>query len=156
MSQRASSPPVWVFDVDGTILDSLTGSSLRPGTADLFRALRSAGARVLLWSAGGAEYARTRAAEQSLEHLVDGFHDKEARDDDGRYVVAFLEAPLEAVYVDDRPEDLPLGASVIAVSPYLAHNPFDRTWSTAVTATRHGGLMSAPSVERGEGRASRR
>jgi hypothetical protein len=30
------------------------------------------------------------------------------------------------VFVDDRPEDMPVGADVIAVSPYLSHNVHDR------------------------------
>jgi hypothetical protein len=127
--------PVWVFDVDGTLLDSLSGSSLRPGTRELLGRLRAAGARILLWSAGGAEYARERAAQHQLDQLVDGFHDKAVRDGDGRYVPAFLDTPLGATFVDDRPEDLPLGARVVAVSPYLAHDPFDRGWARALAAS---------------------
>ncbi len=117
--------PVWVFDVDGTILDSLTGSSLRPGTREVLARLRAHGCRILLWSAAGADYARSRAAQHGVEHLFDGFHDKDIRDASGRYVATFLEVPLDATYVDDRPEDMPRGATVVAVSPYLADDPFD-------------------------------
>ena len=117
--------PVWVFDVDGTILDSLTGSSLRPGTREVLARLRAHGCRILLWSAAGADYARSRAAQHGVEHLFDGFHDKDIRDASGRYVATFLEVPLDATYVDDRPEDMPRGATVVAVSPYLADDPLD-------------------------------
>jgi phosphoserine phosphatase len=124
--------PVWVFDVDGTILDSLTGTSLRPGTEDLLVRLRSGGCRVLLWSAGGAEYARSRAAQQGVEGLFDGFFDKDERDRDGRYIPGFLASPLAATFVDDRPEDLPVGARVVPVSPYLVDDPFDQGLARAL------------------------
>lgn len=116
---------VWVFDVDGCLVDSLTGSSLRPGASALLAHLRSIGCRVLLWSAGGAEYARERAATHGVESLFDGFHMKAARDGAGRYIPAFVEAEA-VVFVDDRPEDMPVDADVVAVSPYIAPNPHDR------------------------------
>ena len=115
-----------MFDVDGTLVDSLTGTSLRPGAEALLRRLRDEGHRVLLWSAGGADYARRRAEEQGLDRLIDGFHAKVDRDPHGRYVPDFLDGALAAVFVDDRPEDMPLGAEVVAGSPYLAANPHDR------------------------------
>jgi hypothetical protein len=118
---------VWVFDVDGTIVDSLTGSFLRPGTVPLLNHLRERFA-VLLWSAGGAQYAWERAAQHGVANLFDGFHSKDERDDDSRYLPSFLDAPLDATYVDDRPEDIPIGAAVVAVSPYLAGSPFDRAF----------------------------
>jgi long-chain acyl-CoA synthetase len=119
---------VWVFDVDGCIIDSLTGTSLRPGARELLQHLRAEpGSRVVVWSAGGDDYARRRARALDIEHLADAFHNKEHRDDDGRYRTDhFLPDPSDAVFVDDRPEDLPVGARVIAVSPYLAANPHDR------------------------------
>ena len=48
---------VWVFDLDGCIVDSLTGSSLRPGTLELLARLRGSGATMVsgsltLYSAG--------------------------------------------------------------------------------------------------------
>lgn len=117
---------VWVFDVDGCLIDSLTGSSLRPGAQDLLERLRAHGCTVLVWSAGGAEYAHRRAEERAIAHLVDGFHEKERRDSTGRYVTdAFLDGLDGVVFVDDRPEDMPVGADVIAVRPYIADNAHD-------------------------------
>jgi phosphoserine phosphatase len=117
----------WIFDVDGCLIDSLTGSSLRPGARDLLTHLQTRGCAVLVWSAGGADYARQRCVEQGVEHLVDGVHAKDGRDVDGRYRTdAFLGALDEAVFVDDRPEDLPVAARVVAVSPYLVDDPHDR------------------------------
>jgi hypothetical protein len=125
-----------VFDVDGTLVDSLTGTSLRPGALALLERLKSDGAAVLLWSAGGADYARQRAASVGIDHLVDHYHDKDGRDSDGRYSTAHVLADLDCVvFVDDRPDDMPLGAAVIAVSPYLAPNPRDRGLDRALAST---------------------
>src|SRR5215213_4625974 len=104
---------IWVFDVDGCLVDSLTGSSVRPGTHELLGDLRARGTRVVLWSAGGARYARERAEEHRFDHLVDAFHDKNGRDDAGRYTTAVFAKDLRGVvFVDDRPEDMPVGADV--------------------------------------------
>ncbi len=125
-----------MFDVDGTLVDSLTGTSLRPGALALLERLKSAGATVLLWSAGGADYARQRAATAGIDHLVDSYHDKDGRDADGRYSTAHVLAEIDGVvFVDDRPDDMPLGADVIAVSPYLAPNPRDRGLDRALART---------------------
>jgi long-chain acyl-CoA synthetase len=116
----------WVFDVDGCLVDSLTGTSLRPCARDLLTRLGTY-AKVLLWSAGGEGYARSRAVQFGLDHLVDGYFAKDGRDGDGRYVVTHL--PLgtgRTVFVDDRPEDLADGLEVVAVSPYLTDDRFDR------------------------------
>jgi len=129
--------PTWVFDVDGCLIDSLTGTSLRPGAAELLAALRARGSTVLAWSAGGAEYARQRATEHSIDALIDAFHDKDARDADGRYVTAaFLRRLDTAIFVDDRPEDLPVGAAVVAVSPYLSDDPHDRVLARVAADAR--------------------
>jgi phosphoglycolate phosphatase-like HAD superfamily hydrolase len=127
---------VWVFDVDGCLVDSLTGTSLRPGAPELLAHLRQHDCRVLLWSAGGADHARRRAQEQGIVELIDGFHSKEGRDNAGHYVIGFLADPRAAVFVDDRPEDIPLGTDVVAVSPYLVDNPHDR--GLALVAARAG------------------
>jgi hypothetical protein len=129
-------PHTWVFDVDGTLVDSLTGTSLRPGALALLESVEVAGATVLLWSAGGADYARQRAVTAGIDHLVDGYHDKDGRDADGRYSTAHVCAAIDGVvFVDDRPDDMPLGAEVIAVSPYLAPTPHDRGLDPALART---------------------
>ncbi len=116
----------WVFDVDGCIIDSLTGSSLRPGVTAVLEHLRASACTILLWSAGGAGYARRRADEQQVGEFFDAFHDKDRRDENGRYeTTPFLASHDDVVFVDDRPEDVPLEAEVVAVRPYLFDNPHD-------------------------------
>lgn len=125
MSRRhPRSDPVWVFDVDGTIADSLTGTSLRPGTGELLGALVDAGCSILLWSAGGADYARRKAELLGIDGYVAGYHAKGVRRG-GRYEPAFLVDWAEATFVDDHPEDLAPGLLVLPVRPYLSHNPHD-------------------------------
>jgi long-chain acyl-CoA synthetase len=117
----------WVFDVDGCLVDSVTGSSLRPGAVAILEGLATAGRRIVLWSAGGDTYAQAKADEFHIDHFVNGCFAKEGRDADGYYRTTHL--PVEGrrtVFVDDRPEDLAPGLDVLAVSPYLADDPFDR------------------------------
>jgi long-chain acyl-CoA synthetase len=118
----------WVFDVDGCLIDSLTGTSLRPGARTLLDHLRRSGQQVVWWSAGGQDYAYRRAEAVGMLELVDAFYGKDQRGDAGRYLTDhFLIADLStAMFVDDRPEDLPIGAPFVAVSPYLGANPHDR------------------------------
>lgn len=132
----------WVFDVDGCLIDSLTGTSLRPGAADLLAHLRSRACRVLLWSAGGADYARERARAQSIDKLFDGFHGKDERDANGRYLTGELGVHIATtVFVDDRPEDMPVEADVVAVSPYIAPLPHDHGLDVVA---RRAGLETTP------------
>jgi histidinol phosphatase-like enzyme len=127
---------VWALDVDGCLIDSLTGTSLRPGTLELLAELRRRGCTVVVWSAGGAGYARDQAAAHGFVHLVDEFHDKAERDALGRYLADRFAPDLTAVvFVDDRPEDMPTGAEVVAVFPYLADNPHDRALAGVLAAT---------------------
>ncbi len=122
-----STPHTWVFDVDGCMIDSLTGTSLRPGAKVLLERLRHRGCTVLWWSAGGQDYAERRAEAVGVRSFVHAFHGKDERSDAGRYRTEHLvtgEQPV--VFVDDRPEDLPIGATFVAVSPYLGDNPHDR------------------------------
>ena len=117
----------WVFDVDGCLIDSLTGTSLRPGARDVLEHLARQGRHIILWSAGGEAYARARAEEFGLDHLVSGCFAKEGRDGDGCYLTAHLALHTDhAVFVDDRPENLPRILNVLAVSPYLSDDPHDR------------------------------
>ncbi len=116
----------WVFDVDGCLVDSLSGTSLRPGAKEILDSL-AGHTRVLLWSAGGDAYAQARARQFQVDHLVNGFFSKEQRDARGRYVTTHLPVgPGSVVFVDDRPEDLAEDLEVLAVSPYLAEDAHDR------------------------------
>jgi len=136
---QAEHPAVewWVFDVDGCLIDSLTGSSLRPGARELVEALGST-SQVLLWSAGGEDYARARSEQGGLDAHVGGYFAKAGRDDDGCYQVAHLPVdPARTVFVDDRPEDLAANLEVQPVSPYLSQDPHDHGLDVVV---RRAGL----------------
>jgi long-chain acyl-CoA synthetase len=126
---RAGTPPsvqCWVFDVDGCLVDSLTGTSLRPLARELLEHLGRT-SRVLLWSAGGSAYARDRAEQFSVDSHVSDYFPKDGRDGDGCYRTTHLAVdPGRTVFVDDRPEDLAQDLQVLTVSPYLSDDPHDR------------------------------
>ena len=125
--QTARSAQRWVFDVDGTLIDSLTGSSLRPLTISVLSALQSAGHSLVLWSAGGAEYARQRASQHGIDRFFVRFAAKAERGRDRRYLLdAMAECEQSTIFVDDVPEDLPSTAIVVRVWPYLSCDPHDR------------------------------
>jgi long-chain acyl-CoA synthetase len=118
---------VWAFDVDGCLVDSLTGTSLRPGALEALTRLRERGATVLLWSAGGRDYAASRAAELEFAHLVDAVYAKEYRGPDGRWSTGSLPPEHQPdVFVDDWPDEAPDTALLVPVPPYIAPNPHDR------------------------------
>ena len=116
----------WIFDVDGCLVDSLSGTSLRPGAREILEHLAKR-TRVFLWSAGGAGYARARAEQFRVDYLLSGYFSKEGRDADGCYLTTHL--PVwrgSAVFVDDRPEDLAGDVDLLTVSPYITEDPHDR------------------------------
>lgn len=116
----------WVFDVDGCLVDSLTGTSLRPGAREILEHLAGR-TSVFLWSAGGDVYARDRAEQFGVDHLVSAYFSKEGRDAEGFFLTTHLPVCCgTAVFVDDRPEDLAGDVEVLAVSPYLAEDAHDR------------------------------
>lgn len=122
----ASNEGFWVFDVDGCLIDSLSGTSLRPGARRILEHLAGR-TRVFLWSAGGDGYARARAEQFQVDHLLSGYFSKEGRDANGCYLTTHLPVCRgTAVFVDDRPEDLTEDLDVVAVSPYLAEDRHDR------------------------------
>jgi hypothetical protein len=126
-----------VFDVDGCLIDLVTGTSLRPLAVELFESLTGQGVDVVLWSAGGAAYAARRASQVGIDTLVAACHGKTERDPDGRWRIDhLLERHRPAVFVDDQPEDLPGHLVVLGVSPYIAHSPHDRGLSAALSAAR--------------------
>jgi FMN phosphatase YigB (HAD superfamily) len=134
----------WVFDIDGCLVDSLSGTSLRPGARELLAELCSTPGRVLLWSAGGSDYALERARQFELVAHVDGFFAKEGRDAAGRYRTEHLPVLADrTIFVDDRPEDLAEDLHVFAVSPYLTDDRHDRGLEGVV---RLAGLGAPPPV----------
>ena len=122
-----SRPTTWIFDVDGCLIDSFNGTSLRPLAEEILCHLTATGAHVVVWSAGGAEYAKARLTALGVHQHVARFDEKDGRDQDGRYLTTRLDVDLtDAVFIDDRPEDMPLRADVLAVRPYLIENPRDQ------------------------------
>jgi len=79
-SMAQSDVDCWVFDIDGCLVDSLSGTSLRPGARELLTGLCSRPSSVLLWSAGGGDYALERARQFGLTAHVNGFFAKDGRD----------------------------------------------------------------------------
>jgi phosphoglycolate phosphatase-like HAD superfamily hydrolase len=117
----------WIFDVDGTLIGSIRSERLRPGVTELLDALAARQVQCILWSAGGGPYARRKANEHGVEDHFHGFYGKAERGEDGRYLLDHLpgEHP-PAVFVDDAPGDLPVGARVVEVPQFLGGNLADR------------------------------
>jgi long-chain acyl-CoA synthetase len=119
-------PEVWAFDVDGTLVDSMSATSLRPGAVAALQGLRGRGHLLVLWSAGGAEHCEAVIARHGLRDLFVACYDKPELVD-GRLSTAQLPVHHQPqVVVDDRPAEAPLGVRVIAVPPYMTHEPDDR------------------------------
>ena len=122
-----------MFDVDGCLIDSFAGTSLRPLAREILESLVAQGIDVVLWSAGGDEYAERRAREVGIDDLVVACYSKERDEPDGRWRLDGVLASHRAVtFVDDQPGDLPDGLHVIGVSPYLGDSPHDRGLSTVL------------------------
>lgn len=117
----------WLFDVDGTLIGSIRSDRLRPGVPQLLDMLTKRNAGCSVWSAGGGDYARRKAAEHGIEHYFDGFYAKADRGPDGRYLTGHL-APEHrpTLFVDDVPNDLPVGARVVAVPQFFGGSMGDR------------------------------
>jgi long-chain acyl-CoA synthetase len=117
---------VWAFDVDGTLVDSMSGRSLRPYALDVLRGLHGDGATLVLWSAGGAEHAHAMGLRHAFADLFSAVYDKHALVD-GRLPTAHLPAHHRPdVVVDDRPEEAPTGVRVVPVPVYFSPDPDDR------------------------------
>jgi acyl-coenzyme A synthetase/AMP-(fatty) acid ligase len=127
----------WLFDVDGTVVDGITGRSLRPFARELLGALRDRGTPVLLWSSGGAEYAWRRARETGIDDLVVAAFAKRARDGAGRWFLPDeLVADPPSVLVDDLPAELPNVGEVIGVPAYIGPNPRDSALAALLERVR--------------------
>ncbi len=81
----------------------------------------------MLWSAGGADYARRKAGDHGLGDRFVEYYAKAVRDPSMRYVVDhFDRSHRPDVFVDDSPVDLPLGARVVPVPQFIGGNIADR------------------------------
>jgi hypothetical protein len=125
----------WALDLDGSLIDLLTGTRLRPGARELVMLLCEAGARVVLWSAGGSGYAQERAQRLGLAPYVSAYHDKVRSGTEGPWRTGHMPAAdRPSVCVDDQPEYCPPSARVIAVRPYITEDVSDTGLAAAVEA----------------------
>lgn len=122
----------WWFDLDGTLTDSMAATSLRPFTIELLETLRAAGHRIVMWSAGGDDYARRVCERIEIARYFEAFHTK-VRGEGGRWVLPELDGPAHlTVCVDDQIDGVPAGVRAIRVFPYLGHNPHDRSLEAVI------------------------
>jgi long-chain acyl-CoA synthetase len=122
-----SGKEVWAFDVDGTLVDSMSGTSLRPHAMELLTTLQARGVTLVLWSAGGREHAHAMSLRHRFSHLFTAIYDKGDPDASGRLPTSHLPGGhVPDVVVDDRPEEAPEGVRVLAVPCYVAPDPADR------------------------------
>ncbi len=108
----------WVFDLDGCVVDAISATRARPGTDGLVAALRSRGARVSVWSAGGADYVGRVLDRLGLDGLFGTVAGKVVAPD-GCWTLPPGWRAERTVCVDDEPGRLPSGVEVRAVRPYL-------------------------------------
>ncbi len=128
---------IWLFDVDGTLIGSVRSDVLRPGAIELLDRLRDAGTTPVLWSAGGAEYAKNMLAQFGIDHYFAAFYSKDRRGSDGRYVVDHLRPEHRpGTLVDDYPGDVPDQPRVIGVPQFLGGNPHDTGLDRALEIAR--------------------
>ena len=128
---------VWLFDVDGTLIGSVRSDVLRPGAIELLGRLRDAGVTPVLWSAGGAEYAKNMLAQFRIDHCFAAFYSKDRRGPDGRYLVDHLRPEHRpGTLVDDYPGDVPDQPRVIGVPQFLGGNPHDTGLGRALEIAR--------------------
>lgn len=124
---------VWLFDVDGTLIGSLRSDVLRPRVAELFDLLRRDRRTIVIWSAGGADYAKRKLTQFGLTDYVAGFYAKDRRGEDGRYLVSHLPPHHRpGTCVDDFPQDMPLDSRIVAVPQFFGGNPADNGLEEAI------------------------
>jgi hypothetical protein len=127
----------WALDLDGSLVDLLTGKRLRPGAQELISLLCRAGVRVVLWSAGGSAYAEDRARHLGLAPYVSAYYDK-VRSGPGESWTTDHMSPADrpSVCVDDQPEYCPPSARVIAVRPYISEDASDTGLAGALATAK--------------------
>jgi hypothetical protein len=119
------SAEVWLFDLDGCLVDSFAATDLRPMAHDALGAVRAAGARVVLWSAGGVDYALRVAERLGIHVHFDDVLAKQ-RGTDGRWLLDASLASAAVTCVDDQPDGLPEGVRAVGLFPYVGPNANDR------------------------------
>lgn len=124
---------MWLFDLDGCLVDSMGGTILRPHARELLEALTDRGTSVHVWSAGGDDYASRVAARVGIADLVSGFHTK-VREASGRWALPLPAHDVELVCVDDQPEGVPADVTTIAVFPFIGARPHDRALGRVLDA----------------------
>lgn len=135
---------VWLFDVDGCLVDAMSGTSLRPGSRPLLEHLRDDGIAIHVWSAGGAEYAERVLGRVGIADLAIGYHDK-VRADGGRWLLPGGFDPRTLVCVDDQPDGVPDGPTVVPVFPYIGSRPHDPAFGRLLASVIAGDPLVAPS-----------
>ena len=124
---------VWLFDLDGCLVDSFAATHVRPLAHEALHAVRGAGARVVLWSAGGADYAERVAGRVGIATHFHGFRSKD-RGADGRWTLDVGVPSSRVTCVDDQPDGLPQHVRTIALFPYIGVNPHDRALQRVIDA----------------------
>ena len=124
---RKKTAEVWLFDVDGTLVDSFDAQHLRPYVRELFTELTARGISVAVWSAGGIAHATQIVDRHQLGDFVSSIDDKVVGADGYWELPASLDSSnVNVVCVDDQPVQLPKSVQVRKVFPYLRPNPHDR------------------------------
>jgi len=105
---------------------------------ELVELLQAAGTTLVVWSAGGADYARRMLAQFDLERHFCAYYDKNLRGSDGRYLIDHL-APEHrpGTLVDDYPHEVPEVGRVIGVRQFLGGNPADTGLAQALEIARN-------------------
>lgn len=117
---------LWLFDLDGCLVDSTSGTILRPHARELLEQIIARGAVVHIWSAGGDDYAQRVAERVGIADLVVEFHTK-VRGDSGTWHLPAPAMSADLVCVDDQPEGVPSHVRTISVFPFIGARPHDRT-----------------------------
>jgi len=127
----------WLFDVDGCLVDLTSATTARPMAAEILAALAGAGVPVIIWSAGGADYARRAMERVGLDSDRLRYEEK-VRGADGRWALGFLSEDEEPVVcVDDDLSGVPVGVRAIGVRPFIG--PMERdSGLAAVLSTAQG------------------